>query len=318
MRQLTLTEIDGYRQARGRSALLYLTDRCPVGCDHCSVDARPLGPRITDRAQFARVLDLLCGTAALTVVGISGGEPFIERQGLVLAARRLTAAGKLIVPYTSGSWGRNPPAWIDEILRLSSCIVLSTDAFHAARLPTASVINAARTIAAAGVWIGCQVLAGEHQQAAATALLVEAFGPDWTSYAELRPIPLLPHGRAAGRAAAPPTARGRCTVAGTPVVRYDGHISACCNEVVATGGGPAGLRHHADTPGVLEHLAADPYLTALGTAGATALTRLPEYRDLAQTPVSDLCALCWRMVERGTTGPALQALVHLMAPGPRA
>ena len=48
------------------------------------------------------------------VVGISGGEPFVERRGLSLAARRITEEGKRLVVYTSGVWAKrpDPPAWI--------------------------------------------------------------------------------------------------------------------------------------------------------------------------------------------------------------
>lgn len=445
------------REERGRAALLYLTDRCPVGCAHCSVDARPLGPRITDWERFEQVLDLLCAEEPLSVVGVSGGEPFVERRGLTLAARRLTDAGKHLVPYTSGNWAASGrvPAWIREVLRLSACLVLSTDSFHAARLPSAAFVNAARTAAEEGVWIGCQVLADGGQPDAARRLLHEALGPNWPSYAEIKPVPLLPYGRAAtpdpaptasrpatgsrlapnsrpGTTASRPTATnpwspnatlpsaeensrpggddspltagntastkadsqpeesnprpatqappraaatgspsttgaspsgadspgavtgsspaaansrgaatdsrftatdslpeaensrpvgadsaaatggspsegglgvGRCGVAGAPVVRYDGRIAVCCNEVVAAGGGPAGLRRDSREPDVLARLAADPYLTVLGGPGAAALTALPAYRDLADHPRTDLCALCWRMAARPRPGP---------------
>lgn len=319
MRRLTLAEVEAARQQRGRAALLYLTDRCPVGCAHCSVDARRLGARITDWALFSRVLDVLCHEQRLSVVGISGGEPFVERRGLTAAAHRLSDAGKLLVPYTSGHWGavRPTPPWLREVLRLSSCLVLSTDTRHSAELPADTFAAAARTAASEGVWIGCQVVDGDGEQEAAQDLLRRAFGAGWESYAEIAVVPLLPYGRAAGTAPRPAprpgAALGRCTVAATPVVRYDGRVAACCNEVVAAGGGPAGLRRHTRQDGVLAGLAADPYLTALGSAGAAALTALPQFGDLAQAPAAGLCDLCWRMVARGTDGPAVRALALLAA-----
>ncbi|WP_433890223.1 hypothetical protein [Streptomyces sp. CA-111067] len=439
---LTLDEIDAARRQRGRAALLYVTDRCPVGCAHCSVDARPLGGRITDWPRYERVLDLLCAEPALEVVGISGGEPFTERRGLTLAARRLTEAGKLIVPYTSGNWAAAPPpagSWPREILRASACLILSTDAYHATRLPPQSFINAARTAAEEGTWIAVQVATpprepdpsptnlaaaepttvrpfpppesrepepgsanptlpapqtrepgtgshgtthptpatgrtpaaappahtsgspagirqtpGPHGTAPATgrtpepapparparvarnassrgpgvgreveaaqALLRRAFGGGWESYAEVRAVPLLGYGRGAG-VVGPVGVRaggglGRCDVAGTPVVRYDGGVSACCNEVVAAGGGPDGLRRHVDQPDVLARLARDPYLTVLGAHGASALTRLPEFQALAGAPAAGLCDLCWKLVRTGRTdSPAVRALALLPASG---
>lgn len=332
--RLTLDQIDAARATRGRAALLYVTDRCPVGCAHCSVDALPHGRRITDWARFARVLHILCTEPGLAVVGVSGGEPFGERRGLVMAARRLTAAGRQLVPYTSGNWAARPVrGWVREVLRMSSCVVLSTDGYHAARLPDSAFVGAARAIAAEGTWIGCQAVSGarvpgrepparevraDQHAEAALALLRKAFGPGWESYAELRTVPLLRYGRASGPSAAPPlpaAAAGRCTVAATPVVRYDGAVAACCNERVASGGGPPGLRRSVDDPEVLGSLAADPYLTALGSLGAAPLTALPAYRDLADAEVADLCDLCWRMVARGTEGPAVRALAALAPSG---
>ena len=310
-RGLTLGEIAAARRTRGRAALLYLTDRCPVGCAHCSVDALPRGPRPADRPRFRQVLRLLCEEPALSVVGISGGEPFTEPRALLTAARRLTAAGRHIVPYTSGNWAASRPAppWAREVLRLSSCVILSTDAYHAARLPPAAFVAAARATAAEGTWLACQVLTGD--EALAERLLRRAFGREWPSYAELAAVPLLPYGRAAGQRAAPPGPgpAGPCTVAGTPVVRYDGRIAVCCNERVAAGGGPAGLHRSVDEPGVLRALAGDPYLTVLGSLGVGALAALPGYRDLAGG--GDMCGTCWRMVARGTGGAAVRALAAL-------
>ncbi|MFC4031846.1 hypothetical protein ACFO3J_10180 [Streptomyces polygonati] len=326
MRRLTLSGVEAARAVPGRAALLYLTDRCPVGCAHCSVDSLPLGPRITDGERFGQVLDTLCAEPALSVVGISGGEPFLERAALTAAVRRLTEAGKRVVPYTSGYWGRSwpPPPWVGEVLRLSSCLVLGADAFHAARLPAGALANAVRAAAGAGTWVVCQVLEGEAEHRAAEEALRGALGDGWEAYAEIGAVPLLPYGRAgelrppgaAGPAARPLSGPGRCTAAGTPVVRYDGRVSACCNEVVAMGGGPAALRHRITDPGVLPRLAADPYLTALTTLGAAAVTALPRLRDLADEPVTGLCDLCWRIAARGTDHADLRALALLAGSRP--
>ena len=100
MRALTLTELDGLRSVPGRAALLYLTDRCPVGCAHCSVDSRLDSPTIVDRAAFRSIVTDLAAIDGLVVVGISGGEPFVERGALIEAVSLLADAGKLVVPYT--------------------------------------------------------------------------------------------------------------------------------------------------------------------------------------------------------------------------
>jgi hypothetical protein len=321
VRRLTLAGIEAARAVRGRAALLYLTDRCPVGCAHCSVDALPLGPRTAGAERFEQVLDLLCAEPAPAVVGISGGEPFLERAALTRAVRRLTGAGKLVVPYSSGYWGRTgaPPSWVREVLRLSSCLVLGADAYHAARLPAGTLANAVRAAVEEGTRVVCQVLEGDAELRAAEEVLRQALGDGWEGYAEIGPVPLLPYGRAAGLlpdgVARPLSGAGRCAVAGTPVVGYDGRVSACCNEVVAAGRGPAALRHRSTDPAVLSRLAADPYLTVLGALGASALTALPRLHDLATEPVTGLCDLCWRITARGTDHPDIRALALVAGPG---
>jgi L-lysine 2,3-aminomutase len=94
MGALTLAAADELRSQPGRSVLLYLTDRCPVGCAHCSVSALPRGPRPGaggDPALLERLVDGLCGLERLRLVGISGGEPFGERRALESVTARLAA-----------------------------------------------------------------------------------------------------------------------------------------------------------------------------------------------------------------------------------
>ncbi len=114
--RLTHDDVEAARHARGRSTLLFITDRCPVGCAHCSVDSRLDSPRITDWALFGQIVDYLCDEPALEVVGISGGEPFVERRGLELLSARLEEAGKSQVVYTSGVWAAadQAPGWVSR------------------------------------------------------------------------------------------------------------------------------------------------------------------------------------------------------------
>ncbi|MBB2910555.1 hypothetical protein FHS43_001818 [Streptosporangium becharense] len=322
---LRIAELDALRRQPGRSALLVVTDRCPVGCSHCSVASRPDGPRITDLALFEEVVEGLCADETLRVVGVSGGEPFTERRALSHAARRIHGSGKAFVPYTSGYWGAggDPPAWIRSVLQLSACVVLGTDAHHTS--PPGTVAAAARAVAAEGTWLVAQVLDDPAQIGAAEDLLTGALGGGWRDLAEIHAVPPLPYGR--GSAVFPAAARvpgarlGRCAIARTPTVRYDGRISACCNENVIMGAGPPGLHRVArDRDGVREALAAfaaDPFFTVLGSLGTAALTALPRHRDLAAREFSGICGICWHLLRRvaGERDPLLRALALLPPPG---
>ncbi len=312
-------EIEDIRHERGRSTLLFITDRCPVGCAHCSVDSRRDSPTITDFELFEQLVEWLCTQEPLEVVGISGGEPFVERRGLTLAARRVTEAGKKLVVYTSGVWATrpDPPAWIAEVLDRCETVFLSTDAFHAEGVGDGHYVNAARAIARSGAWIVVQVLDVGDMVQRAQELLREAFGDEWESYAELRPLTPLTAGRGADvftRGDAMPGHMFQpCTMVASPMIRYDGVITACCNESVIMGWGPPALRKHArdrhELTEVMAEFHADPMLRAIGGVGPGVMTSHPRFSDLAQKEFTSICDLCWKMFDRTAADPAPDPLI---------
>lgn len=308
MRRLTFADVEARRHTLGESALLFITDRCPVGCAHCSVDSRPDSPRVTDYILFGEILDALCASD-FTVVGISGGEPFVERRALTMAVERISTAGKDVVVYTSGFWGTRPecPAWAREVIRRCACVFLSTDAFHQAALADERFVNAAAAIASEGRWMVVQVLDIEAMVERATGLLARALGPRWQEYAEVHPTPPLPYGRATNlfrRVDRRPGAQFTqpCRLVDAPVIRYDGRVSACCNEVVTMGAGPAGLRRACRTAdevtAAIGQFRTMPLLRAIGATGPGPLTAHPSLADLADEPAASICEVCWRMVDR--------------------
>lgn len=331
MGKLRIDDVLRDRFTPGRSVLLFLTDRCPVGCGHCSVDSRRDSPTIVDFDVFGEMLDGICADPALRLVGISGGEPFVERRGLTMAMRRLSAAGKDICLYTSGVWARagDQPAWIREILPLASCLFLSTDGFHANAVDESRFVAAARAIGAAGVPVIVQVLNRPAEVDEATRLLTAAFGPGWSEFADLSFIEPLPYGRGESVFARPPEQRGAsvgaCTLLAAPVVRYDGRVSACCNEPVIMGRGPERLRRSATSAAeladALDAVREDALLGAIATAGAGAVTAHPTYRELAETKVRGICDLCWRLQEAtaaplGDRGDRVLTLLPIFVPAP--
>ncbi|GLW05836.1 hypothetical protein Misp01_09660 [Microtetraspora sp. NBRC 13810] len=316
---LTYEYIEAARRRRWASALLYLTDRCPVGCGHCSVDARPDGPRISDWPLFEQIVSVLCEVESFEIVGISGGEPFTERRGLTFATEELAAAGKSVVLYTSGFWG-DPAPWGRRVLGRTSCVVLGTDAFHAARLAEDRVVAAIRAIGDAGCRLVLQAIGTDRE---AAGLLTRALGASWPDHAEIHVTGLLPVGRARGlRPVTPPRAGrsfGPCTVADAPVVRYDGRVSACCNETVITGGGPAPLRRHArdaaELRAALGSFEADPLLRFIGSHGPGPLAPLAGLQD---REFEHICQLCWRLTGRlgADRGGPVAALSLFTGEGP--
>lgn len=325
MRKLRLDAVLAERFTPGRSVLLFLTDRCPVGCGHCSVDSRRDSPSVSDHELLADLVTTICADQDLRTVGISGGEPFIERRGLSFAVNAISSAGKDPVIFTSGVWARTgpPPGWIQVVLAQASCVFLSTDAFHAAAIDQARFTSAARSVRAAQTPLVVQVidLPGEVDQA--TSLLTAAFGPGWAADAELSVIRPLPYGRAEGvfqlPGLIPADGLGRCSILAAPVVRYDGRVIACCNESVIMGRGPDRLRaachSGAELAGVLAALRRDPLLNLLAGPGPAAVVRHPDYADLAAGAYRGICDFCWRAAERteAPLGSGSDVLIEAMA-----
>ena len=318
---MTHSDVGLARGTPGRSALLFITDRCPVGCAHCSVDSRADSPTICDWELFGEILDWFCGEPRLEVVGISGGEPFVERRGLALASRRLADAGKRQVVYTSGVWASAAatPRWIAEVLRRCSCVYLSTDAFHARNVDDDRYVRAAHAIADAGARIVVQVVGIEQMVEQARRLLQRAFGERYDDVAELVLTPALTHGRGASvfaRSAAttPGHAFGPCALASSPVIRYDGLVTGCCNESIVMDHGPARLRRRtgsgAELAAAVAGLRDDPLLRAIGATGLGALTAHPRFDDLMAERFTSNCELCWKMLARSPVTPEPDPLIE--------
>ncbi|RSO03093.1 hypothetical protein DMH26_12615 [Streptomyces sp. WAC 05379] len=324
MRRLTLAEVEDARWGHGNSGLLFITDRCPVGCAHCSVDSRPDSPRITDFALFE---DIVSGLALsqLSMVGISGGEPFVERRALQHAVRTLRAADKDVVVYTSGIWANtaSPPNWVQQVIQQCGAIFLSTDSFHQAEISDERFMNAARAIATHGVPIFVQVVEVDGLADRTESLLTAALGPTWSTMAEIKMVEPLPYGRAEGMFTPAPRRRGSsfgtCPVAKAPVVRYDGVVTGCCNESVLLGGGPAWLRRKIgsalELAETLEDFRKSPLLQIIARVGVGELAHHPRAGDVGDREFHSICGACWLAVKRLADDPQDGLLTAMAAMG---
>lgn len=321
--RLTHAEIERIRQQRNRSILFFVTDRCPVGCQHCSVDSRRDSPTITDFALFEEIVGWICAAPQFEIVGLSGGEPFVERRGLSLACERIAAAEKKIVIFTSGVWARGSriPQWVEMVLSRCACVYLSTDSFHAGYVNDAHFVRAAQAVASAGAWLVIQGV--NHGDAAERIrrLLFEGFGPNWQEHAEINLITPLTNGRGADVFTREAVMAGRdfgpCSLVRSPMVRYDGTVTACCNESVIRGFGPARLRRLAcsseELTEAFRHFHRDDVLRVIGDVGFSALTMHPRFSDLAGQRFTTNCELCWKVMARLAGDKKPDRLVAAMA-----
>nr|WP_230416044.1 radical SAM protein [Micromonospora tarapacensis] len=296
-----------------------VTDRCPVGCGHCSVDSRPDSPTVTDYELYEEVLAGIAASPTVEVVAISGGEPFADRRALQLAVSRFRAAGLSVVIFTSGYWagGRRCQPWIERILAETSTVVLSTDSFHQGTVARQRFAQAAGFISRAGCRLVVQALDEADQLDGVRDTLVDLYGPDWPAHADLVTIPPLPHGR--GQLVFQVTTRRPadqlppCRLTRSPTVRYDGVVVPCCNERVVMGAGPAALRRRiADRYELLDVLDENwrsPVLAAVGAARPHLFAAAPGLADLASDRFESICGPCWRIHEEVDRSDRTRAVV---------
>jgi hypothetical protein len=234
----------------------------------------------------------------------------------------LEDAGKRQVIFTSGIWAsETTPSWIRDILARCSCIYLSTDAFHAPAVPQDRFLRAANAIAAVGTWIVVQVLDQGDAVLQTERLLFDAFGAGWKSYAEVNAIVPLTNGRGANvftrTPVTPGNAFGPCSLVASPMVRYDGLVTGCCNESVIKNFGPTRLRRRvgcaAELKAAVNGFHNDPVLRAIGGVGLGLLTEHPLFADLAEERFASNCQLCWKMLGRLPTEAEPDPLITAIA-----
>ena len=254
--------------------------------------------------MFEDIVNTLAEFKSIQAVGISGGEPFVEKRGLEYSVQRLSQAQKKIVLYTSGHWGNSGrKTWVDSILNQVNTVVLSTDAFHNSSITAEVFSQAIQRIADSGAWLIIQVIPSEQTKQKINNTLIEVFGESWHEFAEINEIPLLNHGRAQ-KYFPPPVKKtieniSKCTRSNSPVVRYDGVITACTNESVIAGKGPKALRQQI-TEGknlaeTLANLSRNKIIKALAVDGPNALDA--EY-NLVQQRFCNVCDVCWHVLNQ--------------------
>ncbi len=312
-RQVRQADFEERRGTPGRMAGIVLTDRCPVGCAHCSVSAlmEDAGPEVNPR--LVEHVEQLAAQAELEVVFITGGDPFVHLDELDAAIGALARAGKRVVVHTSGYWGSDEDvvARAPALLAQTSTLVLGIDLYHRKGVSDDALTSAIALAVRAGCWVVAQVIVGSDQpdhRGYAVRMLEAALGSGWSAYAEIDENPPLQQGRATklDRFRRPPRAAGRCTVVNRRMLRFDGEVTACCNEAVLQGGGPPGLRRPIGDGGVddaLAQLAGDPLVRlvhALPTGAAYEL--VSGVAGAEPGSISGTCDACWR------TGELLDAM----------
>lgn len=171
----------------GDAAVLLLTMRCNIRCDHCSVDSHP---ERTEELPLQRALDLvdeLCAAPWLTFIDVTGGETLLRRRDLLDIARRVKSHGKSVRVVSNGYWARSERKAVEVLRELIdagvSSVGLSIDEWHLDHLPSDCVhhyIAAARTVGLIPL-LSCVVRSppqGAGDRAQDLLALLERYGVD--------------------------------------------------------------------------------------------------------------------------------------------
>lgn len=118
---------------------ILLTEKCNYQCNHCYLSCHPQGKSLS--FEYAKkIVDNF--PENITVIWLSGGEPFVEKQLLYdtlgyLSSRHFPVMEKLICVRTNGFWGRDEVVAqriINELLDLNLeftvRLMMSYDVFH--------------------------------------------------------------------------------------------------------------------------------------------------------------------------------------------
>lgn len=240
------------------------------------------------------------------VVALTGGEPLLRPAVVDEIARRCHAAGTRVHLLTGMFFARGErvPKRIRDVLLRVDHVSASLDRFHEAEVPRASVFRVFAELMAEGQDVSLQVVGldgeddpyvaglvddvrrhfGDRVPILVSAVRAEGRAREWMAADGVSPGAAAP----AGEADADPQP---CTMAAWPVVCADGRITACCNQKVVDGRGPAHLSlGHAATlgwPEIAARCRRDAVLRAIRSLGPPALSRL------AGTPSCDgYCQTC--------------------------
>jgi hypothetical protein len=309
MRRFSQRDFDERRWRTGAIMGVTLTDRCPVGCAHCSVSALPDDPGPAKNPKLLNQLEELVSQPEVEVVIITGGEPLVHPRELEQVVALVGRHGKRSVLHTSGYWGGSRRGECGEVQRtLASldAVVIGVDFYHRATIRDEALVAAFRAVRDAGAWLVVQTLVGDanhDHQGYALSLLGQAFGDSWETFAELVRQQPLPFGRGEAVGFSPLAgALGRCDLVRRPMYRFDGEVVACCNEEVLRGRGPTRLRRAIGSAGAVAALAElrdDPLVDMLHEVPTGVLLEIVQTVSGHRLPLmpASKCSACWRAAE---------------------
>lgn len=299
---------------------LSLTRRCPLTCEHCSTNSL-LTSEEHAAEPFLRFVSTFRPDDRPELVLMTGGEALLRPHLVREIADRARAAGSAsyLISGMFFAESRRIPPLLRRAIDAVDHFAASLDIFHERQVSRAAVLDVLRELVEEGRDVSVQVVGLDDDD----PYLAEVTQDIRERLDERVPV-LVGRVDAVGRAAAwfeRPRGAGTaevdrvdpfpCTLAGWPVVSYDGSILACCNQMVVDGHGGEHLRlGHAARDGwseIRRRTTGDATLRAIRLVG-------PQYAAArhggGRVSCSGYCATCYRLSEDPDLQSRLRTLMQ--------
>lgn len=211
-----------------------LTNRCPLKCEHCFINASPSDGVDMDTKMVSNIasqLKDLQGT--ITRIGITGGEPFLRSQEINIISEAANRMGATVGIVSSGYWARSKLE-AERIIGAHKNVKqydLSTDLYHLRFVPLTNIKNAYEAAKKNDKLVTIRFTEGYGNLEKEKLLMEEirTFAGE-----EIHTQSLIPIGRAGYLDEKFPFTRKKSPVpclSNSPMVREDGVVLPCCNAL---------------------------------------------------------------------------------------
>ncbi|GGX95737.1 hypothetical protein GCM10007160_24200 [Litchfieldella qijiaojingensis] len=226
--------LDKITKNYGMHIAVSITNKCPLECEHCITKSSPVADD-SSKSQVSKLCDDLenLGGNGIKVITITGGEPYLNRNGMRAVINSVRGLDVKVAVITSGYWAKNynNAKKFIELFPEIEAYTFSSDLYHQQFVDRETVLQ------------GYQV-AKELGKTASVRMCVSPSDLDSPIVSEMRELlgedlevqSIIPWGRAKDineefkyedQVIAMPC------VSDGPHIDFDGKVLPCCNALIA-------------------------------------------------------------------------------------
>ena len=179
-----------------------LTERCPVGCRHCINDSTMQTSRPRDLTKQLEWIAAVGKSGLCENVNITGGEPFLNFEDLVILIRTIRDHRMRPTLVTSAVWATDDDITRLKLERLAAAglngIAVSADEFHQENVPLANVARVLAESRSRGIALGIALAYMENSDTPTRKVraLKRDLGPELLRDVTIVKGPIIKAGRA--------------------------------------------------------------------------------------------------------------------------